>query len=72
VKILITGTAGQLGRCLARVLASQELVALGHAALDVTRLDAVRNAVWLHRPALVINASAFNDVDSAESRSDEA
>ncbi len=72
MKILITGAAGQLGRCLARVLASQELVALGHAALDVTRLDAVSDAVGLHRPALVINASAFNDVDGAQSRSDEA
>jgi len=48
------------------------MVALGHAALDITRFDAVRDAVALHRPALVINASAFNDVDGAESRSAEA
>jgi dTDP-4-dehydrorhamnose reductase len=72
VKILVTGAAGQLGRCLARALAAHEMVALGHAALDITRFDAVRDAVALHRPALVINASAFNDVDGAESRSAEA
>jgi len=69
VKILVTGAAGQLGRCLARALATHEMVALGHAALDITRFDAVRAAVALHRPALVINASAFNDVEGAESHS---
>lgn len=72
MKILVTGAAGQLGRCLARALAAHEMVALGHAALDITQFDAVRAAVALHRPALVINASAFNDVDGAESRSAEA
>jgi dTDP-4-dehydrorhamnose reductase len=72
VKILVTGAAGQLGRCLAVSLAAHELVALEHAALDITQFDAVRDAVALHRPALVINASAFNDVDGAESRSAEA
>jgi FlaA1/EpsC-like NDP-sugar epimerase len=50
VKILVTGAAGQLGRCLARTLAAHEMVALGHAALDITRFDAVRDAVALHRP----------------------
>ena len=72
MKILITGAAGQLGRCLARALAAHELVVLGHAALDITRFDAVRDAMALHHPALVINASAFNDVDGAESRGAEA
>jgi dTDP-4-dehydrorhamnose reductase len=72
VRILIIGAAGQLGRCLAQPLAAHELVALDHAALDITRFDAVRDAVTLHRPTLVINASAFNDVDGAESRSGEA
>ena len=72
MKVLVTGAAGQLGRCLARALARHELVGLGHAALDVTQFDAVRDAVAFHRPALVINASAFNDVDGAHSRSDEA
>jgi dTDP-4-dehydrorhamnose reductase len=72
VKILIAGAAGQLGRCLARALAAHELVALGHAALDITRFEAVRDAVARHRPALVINASAFNDVDGAELRGAEA
>jgi dTDP-4-dehydrorhamnose reductase len=72
VKILVAGAAGQLGRCLARALAAHELVALGHAALDITRFDDVRDALALHRPALVINASAFNDVDGAESRQAEA
>ncbi|HTY54786.1 MAG TPA: dTDP-4-dehydrorhamnose reductase [Candidatus Binataceae bacterium] len=72
MKILIAGASGQLGKCLLRSLASHEPVALDHAALDVTRLDHVSAALDLHRPQLVINASAFNDVDGAELRADEA
>ncbi len=72
MKILVAGAGGQLGRCLPLALAAHELVALEHAALDITRFDAVRDAVALHRPALMINASAFNDVDGAESRGAEA
>ena len=72
MKILVTGAAGQLGRCLPAVLAQHEVVALDRGALDITRLDAVRAAIAGHRPAIVINAAAFNDVDGAESRPAEA
>ncbi len=40
--------------------------------LDIASLRAVREAVARNRPQLVINASAFNDVDGSESRVDEA
>lgn len=72
MRILIAGAAGQLGRCLTEALAAHELVSLDHRALDVARLEDVRAAVTQHRPALVVNASAFNDVDGAESRIAEA
>jgi dTDP-4-dehydrorhamnose reductase len=72
VKILITGASGQLGRCLLSSLAGHELVALNRYALDVTQLERVREALQNHQPNLVINASAFNDVDGAESRAAEA
>lgn len=72
MRILIAGAAGQLGRCLAEALATHELASLDHRALDVARLEDVRAAVTQHRPALVVNASAFNDVDGAESRIAEA
>jgi dTDP-4-dehydrorhamnose reductase len=72
VKILVTGAAGQLGTALQAILHGHDLVALGHGQLDITRLAAVREAIDAHRPDLVINAAAFNDVDGAESRPEEA
>ncbi len=72
MKILLAGAGGQLGRCLVVACQSHEVIALGHDALDITLLSQVREAVAGHRPDLVINASAFNDVDGAESRPGEA
>src|ERR1700689_3858667 len=72
VKILVTGAAGQLGRCLPAALGQHEVVALERGALDITRLEQVRAVIAGYRPATVINAAAFNDVDGAESRQAEA
>jgi dTDP-4-dehydrorhamnose reductase len=72
VKILITGASGQLGRCLQIALTRHEVVALDRRALDISQLAQVRHAIAGYRPALVINAAAFNDVDGANSRSTEA
>ena len=72
MKILIMGAAGQLGRCLVHSLSAHLVVALDRHALDVTQIDKVRDALVHHRPDLVINASAFNDVDGAETRAAEA
>ncbi len=72
MKILLTGAAGQLGTALQASLRAHEVVALDHAQLDIASLNAVRDAVVAHRPDLVINAAAFNDVDGAETRPEEA
>ena len=68
MKILIAGAGGQLARCLLVSLAAHEVIALDHAALDITRLRDVRNAFNLYRPNLVINGSAYNHVDQAETQ----
>lgn len=72
MKILIAGAGGQLGRCLPPALKEHRVVSLVHSELDVARLDDVRMALAQYRPDLVINASAFNQVDGAESRVAEA
>lgn len=72
MKILITGAAGQLGRCLQIAVVQHEVVALDRSRLDITRLSPVQEAIAGYRPAMVINAAAFNDVDGAESRASEA
>jgi len=72
MKILLTGAGGQLGQCLMVACRQHEVVALDHRALDITELDQVREAINGHLPDIVVNASAFNDVDGAESRIAEA
>lgn len=66
MKIMLTGAGGQLGRALQTELAGEQLVALSHTELDITLLENVISAVEHHRPDVVINAAAFNDVDGAE------
>jgi dTDP-4-dehydrorhamnose reductase len=67
MKVLITGAGGQLGRALQSILQGNDVLALTHAQLDVTRFDDVREAVGGSRPELVINAAAYTNVDKAES-----
>jgi dTDP-4-dehydrorhamnose reductase len=72
MKVLITGAGGQLGRALSLVLTNHELIALGHAQLDIARFDEVREAVTATRPDIVINAAAYTNVDGAETDQDGA
>lgn len=67
MRILITGANGQLGRALQATLTAYDLIALSHQQLDISQLQQVRDALSAHRPALVINAAAYNNVDGAES-----
>jgi dTDP-4-dehydrorhamnose reductase len=72
VRILLTGARGQLGRSLPGELIDHEVTALAHDALPIDDLAAVRVAVAQHRPELVLNAAAYNQVDAAESDRDGA
>jgi len=65
--ILLTGAGGQLGRELLPALARQgEVVAFDRAALDLARPDAIVAAMRLVKPAIVVNAGAYTNVDQAE------
>jgi dTDP-4-dehydrorhamnose reductase len=59
-----------LGSDLVEALHGRDVVALGHADLDVTDLDAVRSAVAGH--SVILNTAAFTRVDDAESQEDAA
>ena len=72
MKILLTGAAGQLGRQIQAQNQGHTIVALTHKDLDIANLAGVRQAVSSHRPDLVLNAAAFNDVDRAEADPDSA
>ena len=67
MRILITGSHGQVGWELVRCLAPLgEVVALDHAGLDLADPAAVRRAVAEARPAVVVNGGAYTAVDRAE------
>jgi dTDP-4-dehydrorhamnose reductase len=67
MKILLTGSAGQLGRELKRSLAPLgELIACDRRQLDLANPDALRNAVRDLAPTVIVNAAAYSAVDKAE------
>ncbi len=68
VRILLTGSNGQVGRELRRTLSPLGAVtALDRAGLDLADPDAIRKTVREHRPNLIVNAAAYTAVDRAES-----
>lgn len=68
MKILLTGSAGQLGRELVRSLACLgEVVACDRRALDLGDADALRSVLRATKPSVVVNAAGYTAVDRAES-----
>jgi dTDP-4-dehydrorhamnose reductase len=68
VKILLLGKNGQLGWELQRTLAPLgTIIALDVEDLDLADTDTLRQRVGEVRPELIVNASAYTDVDGAES-----
>jgi dTDP-4-dehydrorhamnose reductase len=75
MKILVTGTEGQLARSLverARFRADVELVALGRPQLDLEVPGSAAAAIGETAPDLVINAAAYTAVDRAEDEPERA
>lgn len=72
MRILLTGAGGQLGRQILAQGRNHEITSLLRKDLDIARLEDVRAAVAAHKPDLVLNAAAFNDVDGAQRDPDAA
>jgi dTDP-4-dehydrorhamnose reductase len=71
LKVALVGAGGQLGVELARrVPAGVTLAALSRADLDIAEPGAAQRAMQSLRPALIINAAAYTQVDRAESEPD--
>jgi len=71
VKIVLIGKNGQLGWEFQRTLpVLGEVIGLGREELDVSNLQAVSDVLNELKPNLVINASAYTEVDLAETEVD--
>jgi dTDP-4-dehydrorhamnose reductase len=71
-RVLVTGANGQLAYHIIHTFADHAVTALDRGQLDVTDPDAVRRAVSQAAPSVIVNCSAFNNVDGAEDRPLEA
>lgn len=72
-KVLLTGADGQFGTDFRALHGSDwEIVPLDLAQCDIRDLDEVRQAVAAARPAFVVHAAAWTDVDGAEKDPDRA
>ena len=69
MKILITGSEGQVGRCLVKQLHSMtdvKYLALNKHDLDITDSKEVDKTLNKFKPDVIINAAAYTAVDQAE------
>lgn len=65
--ILITGTSGQVGGEVLRLLAAQNPLTPSSAELNLADESSIRAYVRQHRPTAIVNAAAYTAVDKAES-----
>ena len=67
-KILITGAGGQLGKAFVKFFSSKgiDFVAFERKDLDITNFEKVYTTLEEIKPSVVINCSAYNQVDLAE------
>ena len=72
-RILLTGAMGQLGRAIRReygdsasFLLTDMAAGEGVSSLDISDMDAVRDAVSDFKPELIINCAAYTNVDGCE------
>lgn len=71
MKVLLTGSRGQLGSCFCdRLPAGWEVLATDSDSLDIADLARVKQVVAEYRPDAIVNAAAYTAVDKAETESE--
>jgi len=74
MKIVVTGSEGQLGKEILRQFNnnSYDIISVGSKELDITILDEVVSMVRKVQPQAIINCAAFTNVDACETDFDSA
>ncbi|MFB1081787.1 dTDP-4-dehydrorhamnose reductase [Jeotgalibacillus sp. JSM ZJ347] len=74
LKVLVTGSKGQLGQELCHVLINEghDVTGLSRVELDVTNAEAVLNMLNRCQPDIVIHTAAYTDVNRAEKEPEKA
>jgi dTDP-4-dehydrorhamnose reductase len=72
MRLFITGAAGQLGSAIVGQFHDCELVRPTSRELDITDGVALRRAVLETEPDVIVNCAAYNNVDGAEDRPQDA
>ncbi|MBN9347201.1 MAG: sugar nucleotide-binding protein [Devosia sp.] len=72
MRIAVTGSKGQVARCLAAVGPSMgvDIVAIGRPELDLLHPETVLSALSAVRPDAIVSAAAYTAVDKAETERD--
>ena len=66
MRVAITGSKGQLGSALTRVLGDDKLLAIDLPEHDITDLQAIGKLLAEFKPEVIIHAAAMTDVDGCE------
>lgn len=73
MRILITGSRGQIGQCLRKVLPEDwELIATDSKTLNITQFENVENMVSVFQPDVLVNTAGYTDVVAAETNIERA
>jgi dTDP-4-dehydrorhamnose reductase len=71
-RVVVLGATGALGSDLVAAFADDDVVGLGHTDLEVTDTAAVAAMLDAHRPAVVVNTTAFHNVPLCETEAAQA
>lgn len=70
MRVLVTGSAGQLAQALRHTWAGHELIIPDESILDLGDPDSVRDIVAQAKPDVLVNCGAFTQVDRCESEAE--